>query len=108
MVSSTTPRFGPRWPPFLDSLVISSWRTSSASCVICSTVNFLRCEGSPTRSKYRLVGLFINVRSFEGFERRLTGGVLFKFLDFEFGFFQFFLANLYQASALLEAREQRF
>src|SRR5271165_3501938 len=31
MVSSTTPRLGPRWPPVLESTVISSWRISAAS-----------------------------------------------------------------------------
>src|SRR6266568_8426190 len=32
IVSSTTPRFGPRWPPVCESTLISSSRTSCASC----------------------------------------------------------------------------
>src|SRR5260370_19493879 len=32
MVNSTTPRFGPRWPPVCESTLISSARTSCASC----------------------------------------------------------------------------
>src|SRR5436853_1579384 len=32
IVNSTTPRFGPRWPPVCDKMRINSSRTSCASC----------------------------------------------------------------------------
>src|SRR5207247_2760528 len=32
IVNSTTPRFGPRWPPVCERTLISSSRTSCASC----------------------------------------------------------------------------
>ena len=46
MVSSTTPRFGPRCPPVLASVPINSDRTSAANSSSCGSVNFLTCAGS--------------------------------------------------------------
>src|SRR5437879_2487528 len=55
MVNSTTPRFGPRWPPFLERTVINSWRISSASCCNWSSFSFLTCYGLSTMSRYRFI-----------------------------------------------------
>src|SRR2546430_12671233 len=55
MVSSTTPRLGPRCPPFLERIVMSSQRISSASCCNWSSLSFLTCSGLSTMSRYRFI-----------------------------------------------------
>src|ERR1051325_3042219 len=55
MVNSTTPRFGPRCPPFLERTVISSCRISSASCCNWSSLSFFTCSGLSTMSRYRFI-----------------------------------------------------
>src|SRR6266545_6797414 len=107
MVNSTTPRFGPRCPPFLASLTINSWRISSASCFCCSSVSFLTCAGLSTMSRYRLIGLFIiQEGDAGGFEHRLAGRVFFELTDLQFGFFESGLAGFHQPGAFLELGQQ--
>src|SRR6478752_1345127 len=51
MVSSTTPRFGPRWPPVWETLPIRNSLTSAASCSSCASDNLLRSCGLRMVSK---------------------------------------------------------
>src|SRR5438477_5785120 len=53
IVSSTTPRFGPRWPPVCESTLISSSRTSCASCGRSSSRSALMSAGERTPSSRR-------------------------------------------------------
>src|SRR5256885_16766254 len=53
MVSSTTPRFGPRWPPVCDRTLISSSRTSWASCGRSSSFSALMSAGDRIPSNNR-------------------------------------------------------
>src|SRR5271165_5800748 len=95
MVNSTTPRFGPRWPPFFESLVISSCRISSASCNSWGGVSFFTCAGSSTISRYRLILLLLLFRQFGRgrFQHRFARAVLFQNLNLQFRVRQFGLAN---------------
>src|SRR5208337_1823231 len=45
MVSSTTPRFGPRWPPFFARTLMSSSRISAASCSSCQKLSCFTSAG---------------------------------------------------------------
>ncbi len=45
MVSSTTPRFGPRWPPVRDRLSMRRFRIAAASAGSCSSVRFFTSAG---------------------------------------------------------------
>src|SRR6266513_2580359 len=54
MVNSTTPRFGPRWPPVCESTLISSSRTSWASCGRSSSLTALMSAGERIPSNSRV------------------------------------------------------
>src|SRR5437867_985484 len=103
MVSSTTPRFGPRCPPFLASWTINSWRISSANCFCCCNVSFLTCAGLSTMSRYRFIDLLVlQERSAGGLDHRLTSRVLVELTDLEFRLFELGLAGLDQPRAFFE------
>ena len=53
MVSSTQPRFGPRWPPVLATLVTSASRISAASAGSCVGREGPKVFGAPERSQER-------------------------------------------------------
>src|SRR3954469_5248600 len=57
MVNSTTPRFGPRWPPVCDSTLINSSRTSWASCGRSSWLNALMSAGERIASNSRVAAV---------------------------------------------------
>src|SRR4030095_11466286 len=54
MVSSTTPRFGPRWPPVWERTLISSSRTSCASWGRSCSRSALMSAGDRIPSRRRL------------------------------------------------------
>src|SRR6476659_706101 len=60
MVSSTTPRFGPRWPPVLERTSISSLRTSCASCGRSSSDRALMSSGDWIPSSKRCVAVGVS------------------------------------------------
>ena len=107
MVSSTTPRFGPRCPPFLESTVISSWRISPASLLqLFACVSFLTCCGFVHHVQVSAHRFSLRTTSGTGFERRFRPPQFFSsLLNFQFRFFELALANFDQARAFLETRE---
>src|SRR6266446_322481 len=77
MVSSTTPRFGPRCPPVCESTLISSSRTSCASCGRLSSGSAFTSSGERMPSSKR-GGAIVSVGISEE-----TNVVIFRF---SFGF----------------------
>ena len=59
MVSSTTPRFGPRWPPLVERTVISSSRISAASCSRSGMESRRRSSGESIVSSMRCIGALV-------------------------------------------------
>src|SRR6185295_1490533 len=45
VVSSTTPRPAPKWPPVTETASMVSWRSSSATCCTCSILSLRRSSG---------------------------------------------------------------
>src|ERR1700682_2782623 len=125
MVNSTTPRFGPRCPPVCDNTLISSSRTSCASCGRSSSRSALTSAGGRISSSKRadvavsadleefdlviFVFGFINhigrrrwlLGCFEIFHDRFASAVAGNHLDLLLRAGQSFLANLYQIHSLL-------
>src|SRR5205085_11414125 len=128
MVSSTTPRFGPRWPPVCDSTLISSSRTSCASCGSSSSFSSLMSAGERIPSSIRCAAVAISEEAyvvilvcsfFSGrhflFRRRLeilyysfAGMVTSNDLDSVLGAGEAFLANLHQLHPFFVAPDQFF
>src|SRR6476469_10160001 len=127
MVNSTTPRFGPRWPPVCDNTLISSSRTSCASCGRSSSFSALMSAGERIPSNTRggaavseeadvviLVCSFFSGRRFL-FRRRieilyysLPGMVASNDLDPLLGAGQAFLANFHQLHSFFVTPDQFF
>lgn len=64
VVSSTTPRPAPRWPPVFETALIVAWRTSSESCWICSSVRDFISAGvlmPSRRGSFWRIGRFCSV-----------------------------------------------
>src|SRR5438477_2425816 len=133
IVSSTTPRFGPRCPPVCDKTRINSSRTSCASCGRSCSPNALMSAGewipSSNRTGFSAVAVvvvlseesdvvifyffldhFIIVRRFRRrfkiFNYRFAGIVARDDLDLLLGFGQSVLANVYQIHPFLVAHDQ--
>src|SRR5216684_7720715 len=124
MVNSTTPRFGPRCPPVWDKTLISSSRTSCASCGRSSSRSALTSAGERIPSSKRagaavsadleefgfviFVFGFIShigrrrglLGCFEIFHDRFAGAVAGNHLDLLLRAGQSFLANLHQIHSL--------
>src|SRR5438874_6984923 len=127
MVNSTTPRLGPRWPPVCERTLISSSRTSWASCgKSCSRIA-LTSAGPRTPSSRRvpfleesdvIVILFLPcIRNRRGnwrfrrckiFHRRFAGMVAGDDLNLLLGVGETVLANLHQFHSLLITHQQVF
>src|SRR5437868_2660849 len=127
MVSSTTPRFGPRWPPVCDRTLINSSRTSCASCGKSSSFSALMSAGKRIPSNTRgaaaggvseeadiviLVCSFFSDRRFlfrlrlEILYYSLAGMVASNDLDPLLGVGQSFLTNFYQLHSFFVAADQ--
>src|SRR3954468_10081676 len=111
MVSSTTPRFGPMWPPLRAVTSISSSRISCASCGSSAGARALTSAGPAMRDRRvgtdeeLLIGNGTHRRLFRagGFEGLKGGGAvlgLFQLLDLEFGLLETALADLQEFAAL--------
>src|SRR5215469_15945810 len=61
MVSSTTPRLGPRWPPVCERTLISSSRTSCASCGRSCSRSALMSAGERIPSSKRFGASIVSV-----------------------------------------------
>src|SRR5947209_11972364 len=133
MVSSTTPRFGPRCPPVCDRTRISSSRTSCASCARSCSPSVLMSAGERMPSSNRfgfsgsavvvvaskesdfiisqfLFGRFLIIRRFAHrfkiFADRLTRVIARDYLDLLFGTGEPFLANFHEVHSFLVAHDQ--
>src|SRR3977135_2290853 len=127
MVSSTTPRFGPRCPPVCESTLISSSRTSWASWGSSSSFSVLMSAGEriPSNSRVAVVvseeadvvilvcsfflrarGRFLLRGRLEILYHRFARIVTSNDLDPLFGAGQASLANLHQLHAFLVAHDQ--
>src|SRR5947208_12295004 len=130
IVSSTTPRFGPRCPPVCDKTRISSPRTSCASCGRSCSRNALMSAGERIPSSRRcgaavavvseesdfVISWFLFVRlvivrrfgsGFKIFNYWLARVVAGDDLDLLFGVGQSFLANLHQVHSFLDRKSTR-
>src|SRR5215510_12555295 len=136
MVSSTTPRLGPRCPPVCERTLISSSRTSCASCGRSCSRSALMSAGEriPSSKRFGASVVFV-VREFSeefdfvigafGFDRCFRGRTRFlrrlEFLYYGFpgavasndfnlllGFGKTFLADFYQFHPFLVADDQIF
>src|ERR1041385_1389324 len=130
MVSSTTPRFGPRWPPVCESTLINSSRTSCASCGRLSSGNAFTSAGeripwskevgSTSVSEEANIDIFWFSFGFRRgadscrggrlkfFHDRFAGAVAGDDLDSLFGGGEAFLADFDQLHSLLVANNQVF
>src|SRR5215471_11520722 len=136
IVSSTTPRLGPRWPPVCERTFISSSRTSWASCGRSCSRSALMSAGERIPSSKRfgasvvsvicgfseefdfVIGAFSFDRCFLGrtpFLRRLEffnygfpGAVASNDFNLLLGIGETFLAGLYQFHPFLVANDQIF
>src|SRR6266513_2253999 len=129
MVNSTTPRFGPRWPPVCESTLINSSRTSSASCGRSCSLSALMSAGERIPSNTRVAvavseeadvvilvcsfflracGRFLLRGRLEILYHRFAGIVTSNDLDPLFGAGEAFLANLHQLHPFLVAHDQFF
>src|SRR5438552_4838718 len=136
IVNSTTPRFGPRWPPVWERTLISSSRTSCASCGRSCSRRALMSTGEriPSRRRFGVavapaVGEFseefdfvicilgvIDTRRlcgrlgcwFEVFNYRLACAITSNDFDLLLGVGKPFLANFYQIHSFFVAYEQIF
>src|SRR5881409_2747673 len=95
MVNSTTPRFGPRCPPVCESTLISSSRTSCASCGRSCSPSALISAGEQTPSSKRMgatvasevwedseeFDFVIRVLGFDRTDRRCRLGCWFEIFD---------------------------
>src|ERR1022692_3665344 len=117
MVSSTTPRLGPIWPPFLAVTAMSSSRISCANSGSCEGVRALTSAGPRIASRRR--GSGGGEESFIGGSGRrsaLAGRFelgeadaflrFFELLDLELGFLQPGLADLEELVAVLIPGQQ--
>src|SRR6266508_4665739 len=136
MVSSTTPRFGPRCPPVWESTLISSSRTSCASCGRSCSRSALMSAGEWIPSSKRVGATvasgvlefseefdfiicafrFIDCRGRCGrfrhwlklFNYHLACAVARNDFDLLFGVSEPFLTNFYQVHSFLVAHDQIF
>src|ERR1051325_8732284 len=129
IVSSTTPRFGPRCPPVWDRTLINSSRTSWASCGRSCSFSALMSTGDRTPSRNRVVfggseesdfvilgcsfflhawGGLLLCRWFEILHYRLAGIVASDDLDSLFRAGKAFLADFYQLHSFLVTHNQLF
>src|ERR1700736_3236877 len=131
IVNSTTPRFGPRWPPVWERTRINSSRTSCASSGrSCSRRAFMSAgERIPSSKRFGAVDIVVSEESnfvifcflffrrlifdvcfrrcrFEIFHHRLAGAVAGNDLDLLFGTGKSFLANFYQVHSFFVANNQ--
>src|SRR5882757_2107532 len=110
MVNSTTPRFGPRCPPVCERTLISSSRTSCASCGRSCSRSALMSAGERIPSS-KCIGAFGFDRCFLGrtrFLRRLEflyygfpGGVAGNDFNLLLGVGKTLLADFYQLHSFL-------
>src|SRR6266481_6918371 len=133
MVNSTTPRFGPRCPPVCERTLISSSRTSCASCGRSCSRSALMSAGERIPSSKRFGASFASVvcgfseefdfvigafgfgRCFLGSSRFLCGLELFYYgfagtttsndFDLLLGICKAFLADFYQVHPFLVAHD---
>src|SRR6266496_2844431 len=133
IVNSTTPRFGPRWPPVWERTLISSSRTSCASWGRSCSRSALISAGERIPSSNRAVlavasevgadseesDFFIGVLGFidhatrrcrlgrwlEIFDCRLAGAVVGNDLDLLLGVGKPFLANFHQIHSFFIAHD---
>src|SRR6516162_10286124 len=136
MVSSTTPRFGPRCPPVCERTLISSSRTSWASCGRSSSRSALMSAGEwiPSSKRFGVAAVSVVCEFSEEFDFVIgafrfgcwfpgSSRVLHRFEFFNYGFagtiasndFDFllcigeaFLADFYQFHSLLVTHDQIF
>src|SRR6266513_3128597 len=133
MVSSTTPRFGPRCPPVCERTLISSSRTSCASCGkscsrsalisagerIPSSKRFGAAAGPEASEKFDFIICVFGFsdcigrcrrlwRCFKIFYDRLPGAVAGDDLDLLLCVGKSFLANFYQIHSLFIPHNQIF
>src|ERR1051325_6360783 len=131
MVSSTTPRFGPRCPPVWERTLINSSRTSWASCGSSCSLSALISAGERIPSSKRVGGavvvseesdvliLFFFSIGWLRVGRRIcdrlkilhscfAGTVSSNHFDLLFGAGQSFLTNFYEAHALFIPHNQFF
>src|SRR5207244_1253367 len=132
MVSSTTPRFGPKCPPVCESTRINSSRTSCASCGrSCSRSAFMSAgEWMPSSNRCGGVAVVVSEESdfvigcffhfgrlvvdlgfragLEIFNHRFARVVAGNDFDLLLGAGKSFLANFYQLHSLLVAHDHVF
>src|SRR5690348_16809645 len=136
MVNSTTPRFGPRWPPVWERTLMSSSRTSCASCGRSCSRSALISAGEWIPSSKRfgasvitggcrfseevdfVIGAFGFGRCLFGWNRFLrrlelfyygfASGVARNDLDLLFGVGKALLTGFYQLHSFLVADDQVF
>src|ERR1043166_1259856 len=136
IVSSTTPRFGPRWPPVWERTLINSSRTSCASCGRSCSSSALMSAGERIPSSKRVGAIVVSaVRAVsEEFDfvicilgvigngrlpgrlrcclkvlnYRLTSAIASNDFDLLFGVSKSFLANFHQIHAFLVTHDQIF
>src|SRR5205085_5832470 len=127
MVSSTTPRLGPRCPPVCESTLISSSRTSCASCGKSFSGIALMLAGPPIVSSRRIpwseeadviVLLFLNrirgnrrawrFRRVKLLHRYFSGMIARDDFNLLLGLGQPFLTTLHQLHSLFVTQKQLF